>query len=251
MLWPIRQMGPFKNLHVAHTYLAKVTGGTQTQRVVCGNVSRPQDWVAVSADPGPSQAHVIVDGETINNTWAFAVWLIPEQGAWRINYFHVASSRAAGKSVEDLQETARAQREKHHDFNTYILYMTALQQADRGPNFQLGILPEIQKDLAGLQVPRHLQGPPPFEWQFGKSAFKVLNVGSIAVGGKIYLKIDHEIESWRDDKEADRKNRELIAEFARTYPEYRDAFAGLVVNAHEREGSRGFGTVDENRQPSK
>jgi hypothetical protein len=50
------------------------------------------------------------------------------------------------------------------------------------------------------------------------------------------------------DEEADQKNRDLIAAFGRAYPEYRDAFAGLVFRAHERGGNRGFGTVDENQK---
>jgi len=33
----IKPMGPFKNLRVAHTYVSKVTGGTQEQRAVCAH----------------------------------------------------------------------------------------------------------------------------------------------------------------------------------------------------------------------
>ena len=246
----VQRMGPFKDLRVTHTYLAKVTGGTQVQRVVCGNFSRPENWVAVAAKPGPPQAHVIVEGQTINNTWAFVIWLFPEQENWHVQYFQVATATMAGKSAIDLQSMAQVEQLAHHNFNAYILYAAALQLAARGPHFQLGIQPEIQKSIGELQVPRDLQGQPPFEWEFGKSSFKVLNVGPIAIGGKIYLKIDHEIESWAANREADKKNHDLIAAFANAYPEYKDAFSGLIVNAHERGGSRGFGTVDEHRKPS-
>lgn len=76
----IKPMGPFKDLRVAHTYVPKVTGGTQEQRVVCGNLSSPETWVAVNAKPGPAEAYVIVEGDTVNNTNAFVIWLIPERG---------------------------------------------------------------------------------------------------------------------------------------------------------------------------
>jgi len=100
------------------------------------------------------------------------------------------------------------------------------------------------------EVPRPhvLQGRPPFIWNFDKSTFKVLNVGPTGIGGKIYLVVDHEIAPWAEDKEADRENRNLMAEFAKAYPEYKEAFAGLVVRAHERGGPRGFGTVEENQK---
>jgi hypothetical protein len=241
-------MGPFKNLRATHTYIATVTGGSEEQRVICGNISSPETWVAVNAKPGPAEAHVIVEGQTVNNTAVFVVWLIPEQGNWHVQYIDYAIAEMVGKSAADLLKMAEMENQKQHDFNAFILYTAALQLADRGPFFQLGIRPEIEKEIGEVKKPNNLQGQPPFVWDFGKSTFKVLNVGPIGVGGKVYLLIDHEVEPWAEDKEADRQNRDLITAFARTYPEYKDVFAGLVVRAHERGGSRGYGTVDENQK---
>ena len=226
-------------------------GGNQGQRVVCGNVSRPEGWVAVNIKPGPVQAHVIVEGQTVNNSSLFVLWLFQEHGNWHVQYVQFATATMVGKSAEDLQRLAEVEQKQQHNLNAYILYAGALQLADRGPYFQLGIRPEIQKGIGELKVPRDLQGQPPYTWQFGESAFKVLNVGAIGVGGKIYLMVDHEIESWSENKIAEKKNRDLIAVFAKTHPEYKSAFAGLIVRAHERGGNRGFGTVDENEKPSK
>jgi len=244
----IKPMGPFKDLRVAHTYVPRVTGGTQEQRVVCGNLSSPETWVAVNARPGPAEAYVIVEGDTVNNTHAFVIWLIPEQGNWRVQYVQFATITMVGKSADDLQKMAASENEKQHNFNAFILYAAALQLADRGPFFQLGIRPEIEKAIGNVQRPPVLQGKAPFVWNFDKSTFRVLNVGAIGIGGKIYLHIDHEIEPWAEDKEADGKNRDLITAFAKAYPEYKEAFAVLVVRAHERGGNRGFGTVDENQK---
>jgi hypothetical protein len=244
----IKPIGPFKDLRVTHTYIATVTGGNQEQRVVCRNLSSPESWVAVNAKPGPAEAHVLVEGQTVNNTVVFVIWLIPEQGNWRVQYVDYATAEMVGKSAVDLRKMAETEWKRQHNFNAYILSETALQLADRGPFFQLGIRPEIDKQIAELDRPIDLQGRPPFTWHFEKSTFKVLNVGAIGVGGKIYLIIDHEIEPWTEDKQADRQNRELMASFLKTYPEYKDAFAGLVVRAHERGGNRGYGTVDENQK---
>jgi len=244
----IKPMGPFKDLKVAHTYLAKVTGGSQEQRVVCGNVSSPQTWVAVNVRPGPWEAHVILEAQTQNNTVDFVIWLIPEEGNWRVQYVHYATVGMVGKTAVDLQKTAAEENAKQHGFNAFILYAAALQLADRGPFFQLGIRPEMEKKIGEIPRPRILEGQAPFIWSFDKSTFKVLNVGPVGIGGKIYLLVDHEIEPWAQDEEADRRNRNLIAGFMKAYPEYKEAFAGLVVRAHERGGSRGFGTVEQNQK---
>lgn len=247
----IQPMGPFKNLRAAHTYLARVTGGTQEQRVICGNLSSPEGWVAVNAKPGPAQAHVIVEAQTLNNTWAFVTWLLPEHGNWHVQYTQATTTAMVGKNAEDLQRMAESEIHENRNFNAYILYAAASQLAARGPFLQLGIQPDIQKSLANLKPPPVLQGQPPFEWQLGKSSFKVLNVGPIGVSQKIYLKIDHEIEPWANDQDADKRNRELISAFSSSYPGYKYAFAGLVVTAHERGGNRGYGTVSENDAASK
>jgi hypothetical protein len=100
--------------------------------------------------------------------------------------------------------------------------------------------------MRSVARPRILEGSAPFTWSFDQSTFKVMNVGPIGVAGKIYLLVDHEIEPWSQDKVADGKNRDLIAGLNRAVEEYKEAFDGLVVRAHERGGSRGFGTVQEN-----
>jgi hypothetical protein len=241
----VQPMGPFKNLRVAHTYLAQVTGGSEEQRVVCGNLSSPETWVAVNAKPGPAQAHVIVEAQTLNNSWAFVLWLLPEEGNWHIQYSQAMATAMVGKTAEDLQRMAESEMHENHDFNAYILYTTALQLAARGPFLQLGIQPEIQKGLESLKPPPVLQGRLPFDWQLGQASFKILNVGPIGVGQKIYLQIDQEIEPWADNNDADKKNHELISAFSKSFPEYKHAFAGLVARAHERGGNRLFGTVSE------
>jgi len=247
----IQPMAPYTDLHVAHTYLAKVTGGTQEQRVVCGNLSSPEGWVAVTAKPGPQQAHVIVESQTRNNTWAFVIWLLWEQGHWHVQYFQATIVAMVGKSAQDLLAMARTQQQRHHNFNASALYATALQLAGRGPNLQLGFEPDIQKEMTQLQVPREIQGQPPFTWQFGNSYFKVLTVGPIGVGGNIYLNIEQQVAQWTNNNDAERENQELIAAFKKAYPEYSDVFAGLVVAAREAGGTRGYRTVDVERESSK
>jgi hypothetical protein len=247
----IQLSGPFKNLRATHTYIPQVIGGTEEQQAICGNLSSPESWVVVKAKPGQTQAHVIVEAQTLNNTWAFVTWLLREQGNWHVQYIQPTLVAMVGKNAGDLQRMAESETHENHNFNAYILYAGASQLAARGPFLQLGILPEIQKGLETSKAPTILQGQPPFNWHLGKSSFKVLNVGPIGVSQNIYLKIDHEIESWANDKDADKINHELIDAFSSSYPEYKHAFAGLIVSAHERGGVRGYGTVSENDPAAK
>jgi hypothetical protein len=154
-------------------------------------------------------------------------------------------STLADKDSIQLWQLARAQQAREHSFNAALLYAAAAQTADRGPNFQLGITQSISDDSSKLIVPADIKGQPPFLWKNGETTYKVMSVGPIAVGGKIYVIIVHEVSPWQSDGQVDAENKEMLSYFKRHFPEYSDAFAGLVARAIERGSNRGYGTVEE------
>lgn len=237
----VQSMGPFDDLDVTDSYLVRVTG--QPASVICGRLGRPEDWVAVASSPISKQGHVVARARGRNNDGVFVLWLIPDKD-WSIQYFHFTMMSIVGKSAQDFWTLARTERDLRHDFNAVLLFATAAQLAFRGPNFQLGITPEIQKEISNLKRPDLLSGQVPFAWKFGSNSFKILQLGPIGVGSKVYLNITQELSPWPLDADADLKNRELIAEFKRAVPEYATVFAGLVITAQDKNGKRGFRTVD-------
>lgn len=239
----IRSMESFSDLHVAHRYRVTVAGGQGYEKVRCRYRLGQPDQVLVSAQAASIQAYVVLEARLRSNDWAAVVWLLREKGAWRVQHFQINIISMAGKSAEDLLDMARAQQQRRHDFNAFVLSAAALELAVRGPNFQLPIQPEIDKERAQLPTPPEFEGKPPFAWHYGDASFKVRRVGPVAVDGKIYLLIAQQIPPWHDDKQADGRNRALIAAFTKTHPGYADAFAGLVVEADEEGGHRGFRTI--------
>lgn len=237
----VAQMAPFNNLQVAQTYLIATTGAAP--QVICGNLGKPEDRVIVASSRTPEQGYVIIDAEGRNNDWSFVLWLEHEQD-WRVNYVYFNAVSVVGKSAQDFWTLARNEQGLGHAFNAALLYTTAAQLAYRGPNLQFGIQPDIQRELAAMEFPTLIRGQAPFIWTFGGKAYKVLQVAPLGVGGKIYLTITHEILPWSQDSEADNQNRELIRDFGRAVPEYSGVFAGLVVAAQEKGGSRGYRTVE-------
>lgn len=234
-----------RDLSPMHTYLIKLKGQSPG-RIVCGtNLSKPDGWESLEAANVPEQAYVLISAKTVNNLMVVSVWLVPEQGAWKVQSFWMNAASMADLDSMKLRQLAQAQQAKGHNFNAAILYTSAAQLANRGPSFQLGITQSITDDLAKLPLPSEIQGPAPFFWKDGDKTYKVLNVGPIAIGGKIYMMLVQEVPSWESDAQVDGWNRELLTYFKKRFPEYSDSFAGLVARAHERDGHRGFGTVEE------
>jgi len=70
-------------------------------------------------------------------------------------------------------------------------------------------------------------------------------LNTLALSGKRYLVIIHEVDQWKDTKEIEQRNKNLISTFAKRFPEYPDVFGGLVAEATVRGGNNGWRTVQE------
>lgn len=239
----IRQFEP-KNVVLQHTYLVQLMGKSPGRVVCARDLSKPDGWESLAADNIAEQAHVLLSADVINNKMAFVVWLVPEQGKWKVQSFRLSISTLGDKDSLQLLELARAQQARQHSFNAALLYSAAAQTADRGPNFQLGITQSISDEMSKLAVPPEIRGQPPFFWKNGETTYKVSSVGPIAVGGKIYVIIHHEVSPWQSNEQVDGWNKELLKYFKHRFPEYSDFFAGLVARATERGSNRGYGTVE-------
>jgi hypothetical protein len=239
----IQQVKPEK-LAVQHTYLINLVG-MSPGRVVCAtDLTKPDGWVSVVAGDFPEQAYVLLSAHTVNNQLVFTVWLVPEAGTWKVQSFSMHVATLAEEGSEQLWQKARTQKLEGHDLNAALLYATAAETANRGPNLQLGLASAIGNDMSQLSIPAEIRGQPPFQWKTPDGSFKVLVIGPIAVGGKVYLMIRDESPPWTNDSQIDARNRKLIAFVKRRFPEYSDSFAGIVVQAHEEGTHRVYGTVE-------
>jgi hypothetical protein len=246
-------VAPFGHVHVTHAYLVRSASGGATQRVICGDLDQPDDWVAVTARPIPTQAHLVVAAAAKGDQWAFVLWLVPENG-WKVAGFNFTAASMAGKSPSDLVAMARAQHALHHEFNATLLLATAAHLAARGKNFQLGIEPHIEDQMRKLSIPALLRGKPPLDWKIGEDTYKIDGIGAAGIGHKIYLAITQELSPWHSDDDADTRNRVLIHDFVTAVPEYSALFSGLILLARDESGGhfyRTIATYQKNDQPAK
>jgi len=243
---------PFADLHIEHSYReSQATLGSGRSNAPCtavahGNVNAPEGRVLIATLPVPLQAHVIIEGKTKNNRWAFVLWLLPDQPRWRVVGLYIVPTTILDRTAADLWNLARQEQQRGHTLNSYVLYATAAQFAYRGPDLQLGIQPEIMKEKAALTVPSEVKGEPPFEWKFSNDSYHVISIGPIGFGDVFDLRIVHKVAQTEDDRELDRKNRALIRAFEDAHPDYAQVFDGFVVQAVRPNGS-GFGTVEQKR----
>jgi hypothetical protein len=193
----------------------------------------------------PEQAHVLMLADLRNNKIAFEIWLVPEQSKWMVNGFSVNMATLADLDSVKLLEMARAQHAKPgHEFSAFLLCAAAQETSSRGSFLQLSITNAIADEMAKISIPSGLRGLPPFIWKDGDDTFKIVRIGPLAIAGKLNVIMVQEVSPWQKDDDAEKQNRKLLSYFKRQYPDYKDVFTGLIVQAKERGGHRVYGTVE-------
>jgi len=237
-------VSPFQDPAIRHTLLLTGTekGGGVT---ACGTFGPAEGKVTVRYGKAAKQGYALIEGKSGNQRWTFVLWMIAGPD-WRVGHFQVALTTIAGRSVTDLLNTARSERDKGHAFTAFLLYDWAGILAERGPNLRIALQADIRKEGGAipLQRPQELQGAWPRSWSLGGQAFTIGEIGLYDLDGGLYLKLVQDVGPWTGDSDAGRRNRDLIQAFAGAFPEYAAVFTGLVVFARDGTGSRVYRTVD-------
>ena len=234
-----------KGLAVDHTYFIRLKGKAP-DRVVCArDLSKPDGRSSVRVTSTPEQAYVLATGNSHNERLAVTIWLVPEAQVWKVQAFSIYVSSLGRRDAAQILELARKQQALGHDLNALLLHFAAGAISDRGPLLQIGTAQPISEEFSKAKRPPEMEGTPPWSWKDERATFKIMQVGSLGIAGKIYVVIDHEVPPRTTSEEMERANRGLIAHFKRRFPEYADVFAGLLARAHEQGTGRGYGTGDE------
>jgi len=234
--------GSFQNVGWVHTYWVESDGEGAAETAVCGRLKGRQ-WVTVEVKPERKQAYVAISARTINNEWRLTVWLLPHEGKWAVQTFHIGTESVAGRSADDVLTLARRERDTGHDLNAAALYVVLRSLVNRGPNFHLAIEQEAAKDFEKLQVPLELRGTPPFTWRLNGKEYTLDGFTITGVQGKLGLVFVVPLTVWTGREAADKSNREFITNFIAAHPDYSRVFEFLVARALKPDKSGGFGTV--------
>jgi hypothetical protein len=245
----MKASGPYDSLRVERLMAVTGRGHMQQQTSVADcakDTALTENNVRVVIANVPEQAYAMVSAKGSHENWFAILWLIPSSGKWQIQSFQVAMGTAAGKPVADILAMARQENSQGHTLNAGALYAAAASLAAYGPFYHTRLEDVIQKEAQQVSPPQEFRQRPPFNLPGPAGSFSIVRLSPIAINGKLYLVISQEVSPWKDSREIEQKNRSLIKTFASRFPEYQNAFAGLVAEATESGGTNGWRTVMEN-----
>lgn len=200
-----------------------------------------------SFSSAPKEAHVLLTEGLVNASRIFDVWLVQDDGQWRVNGFSANLSTLGGRDGETLWRRAKEQRARGHLFNAAFLYKSAEQTLSRGAFYQLPDWAAFSRDLNTFKPPAELTGQGPYSWTLNGRPYAITNTEIDTLdGGKTILVIDQPSPVWKDLADADRRNRETIHAFLFSHPEWAETFNAIVVRSAMPGSGQSYGTVYEN-----
>ncbi|HEY3755864.1 MAG TPA: hypothetical protein VGL42_06920 [Opitutaceae bacterium] len=233
------------NPRVAHSYLVRSYAGSPGRMLCAVDLKRADGWVSMKAIPAAEQAHVLLTADARNNQWTLDVWLIHQKEQWKVHSFWINLSSLGALDSEALWVRGREEASGGHRINAALLLTAAAQVANRGPAFQLGLAQAIAKDLAAIDLPSEISGKAPFRWNWNGTTFNVIQVGPIALAGKLYVLLVQRQPAGKSPQELDASNHRLIDFFKHRFPEYHGVFSGIAARSADPSGHSGFATIDE------
>jgi hypothetical protein len=246
----IAQGAPYSPPRLMHTYLLTSTGASigtgPGARGLCGTVAN-NAWVSAAVTPGEDSAYVLIDTDSRNNGWTFAIGLRREGPAWHVYNFYFNISSVVGLDAPKLLDMGQREREAGHMLNAYILVTGATYATQRGPDIQLGITHTILTELGKVIVPPELKGTGPFHWTLNGKTFDLSVATLIGVDKQLGIQFDLPQKEWPSNDAADARNREFIDAFRAAYPDYARVFSFIVARAMQPDNSGGFASVYDNK----
>jgi hypothetical protein len=122
---------------VSLTYLVKVAVQTKTVDTAdCPVPGASGKWDHVDTVNVPEQAHVLMTSAPGAAQATVEVWLVPEDGGWRVNGYWANYTRLNGVSGDEAWANAKRERAAGHTASAVHWYQVAYQLLYLGPYFR-------------------------------------------------------------------------------------------------------------------
>ncbi len=242
---------------VRASYLLETDGNQPEGRAnfYCGTYRTP-DWVGFflgSLEAG-RYAIVILDAAAADGPMTFSVVLqqawasvVGNTGvsnkpeSWRLAGLYIKPTRALGHDADWFLEKARAYKAKQQNRNAWFYYLTARDLLAPLPFMGTPMLDALFDEQKQVQ-PSELPYERPLTLPAGGRTHKITSVFAVPGEEGLLLVVKYEAENIADSTKTDAANQALGRAFLTRYPEYKQAFAGIVARAVEP-GGKDFGSL--------
>ena len=226
-------------------YLLKAEGTAPLERAefLCGvfgpngQTAHSTVFIIPNLPPG-NYAITILDVSTAKGPYTVSFVLQQEGVAWKLGGFYVKVAQAAAHDGNWFAEKARAFKAKGQTYNAWLYFMEARELFVPVPFMSTLATDKLYDEMQTVK-PSAL---PPFDLVAGAKTFKLTALFPLGVGNEFDVVVKYESASVSNTQQTFQDNMAVIKALAAKYPEFRDAFDGVVARAVEPSG-RDYGSL--------
>ncbi len=229
---------------IRNTYLleAKGTQPLETAEFFCGIMNSP-DATGFNINGLPPGEYAITIQDPTSPKMPFILTqVLKNEGGWKLAGFYLKPAQLAGHDAAWFLQKAREFKAKGETHNAWFYYLAAWDMTSPVEFMSTRPLDKLVDEMAQVR-PNDLPftGPVDLPSAAGKT-YKVTYVSMVPVNNEMYLLVKYQSPDVSNTQQAYADNMNVIKAVTAKYPEYRDAFSGVVARATEPSG-RDYGSM--------
>jgi hypothetical protein len=231
---------------VRAAYLLEAPGAAPIARAefLCG-VWATQSWASFAINNLPPGRYglVIQDIGTPNGKYALTMVLKQESGAWKLAGYYSKPAEIGGHDGQWFLTKARDYKAKGANHNAWFYYLTAWDLTAPVDFISTPRLDKLSDEMQGVRPSDLPTGDHPLVLAAGGGRnYQLIHLSALPVGQDLHLLVKYRMPDVSNTQQTFDDNMAVIRAVVGRYPEFRDAFAGVVARATEPSG-RDYGTL--------
>jgi hypothetical protein len=227
-------------------YLLEAPGTAPIARAefLCGVWATPQyaSFVINNLPPG-RYGLVIQDVSTQKGKYALSMVLKQEAGTWKLAGYYSKPEEIGGHDGQWFLSKARDYKAKGTNHNAWLYYLTAWDLTAPVDFIETRSLDKISDEMQSVRPPDLPTSDHPVSLPAsGGRSYQLIYISALPVGNDLDLLVKYRMPDVSNTQQMFDDNVAVIKAILGRYPEFRDAFAGVVARATELSG-RDYGTL--------
>lgn len=210
-----------------------------------GHTNNSTAFIIPGLPPG-KYAVAIVDAQGSKVPFTISFVLQQEGSAWKLAGYYAKSGQAAGHDGDWYVQQARAYKQKNQTRNAYFYYWQARDLLAPVPFISTLKLDKLYDEMQQV-APSDLPVGQSSTLSGNGKTYQLTSMFPLAVGNDLDLVVKYQTNDVSDTAKTWRENMDLINALLAKYPEFKDAFQGVVARAVAPSG-QDYGTIAPTKQ---
>ena len=224
-------------------YLLEAKGSQplETAEFFCGIMNSPEATGFNLNGLPPGEYALVIEDLTSPKMPFILTQILKNEGSWKLAGFYLKPAQLGGHDAAWFLEKAREYKARGETHNAWFYYLAAWDMTSPVEFMSTRPLDKLVDEMAQVR-PNDLPFTGPSDLAGNGKTFKVTYISMVPVGNDLYLLVKYQSSDVSNTQQAYADNMAVIKAVTTRYPEYREAFTGVVARATEPSG-RDYGSM--------